>query len=153
MLIPHELEKSLEKFRDMNLIVEGKRDKEVLESIGFENVFVIGGERLEDFVEKLPDDKEFVILTDFDDEGEKKNKKLMKLLQKSKRKINLRLRVFFKKLFLVSKVEEVKKFFNIKGGFYGEVSAINDKILNRSRFYRKWCSRKTRCHWRHFRTD
>ena len=107
MLIPHELEKSLEKFRDMNLIVEGKRDKEVLESIGFENVFVIGGERLEDFVEKLPNDKEFVILTDFDDEGEKKNKKLMKLLQKSKRKINFRLRVFFKKLFLVNKVEEV----------------------------------------------
>jgi len=154
MLIPHNLERLLELVRGSTIVVEGKRDKEALNGIGILDVIEIAGTPLESFIEKLDKNKEYTILTDYDSEGERKNKEICKLLQKFKFKLNLRLRRLFKSSFGITKIEELIKISKIKeDGYNGKISTIDNKIFNRSRFYRKWCSRKTRCDWGNIRSD
>jgi 5S rRNA maturation endonuclease (ribonuclease M5) len=151
MLIPHNPERLLELIRGLTIVVEGKRDKEALNKIGISDVIDISGAPLESFVEKLDKNKEYVILTDYDSEGERKYKEICKLLQKLKFRLNLRFRRLFKSSFGVTKIEELIKISKIKeDGYNGKISTINYKIFNRSRFYRRWCSRKTRCDWGNF---
>jgi len=154
MLIPHNLERLLELVRGSTIVVEGKRDKEALNGIGILDVIEIAGTPLESFIEKLDKNKEYTILTDYDSEGERKNKEICKLLQKFKFKLNLRLRRLFKSSFGITKIEELIKISKIKeDGYNGKISTIDNKIFNRSRFYRKWCSRKTRCDWSNIWSD
>jgi 5S rRNA maturation endonuclease (ribonuclease M5) len=148
MFIPHKPERLLDLLRQQFIIVEGKRDKRALNFFGINNVMDISGKSLDVFIKKLDKQKRYVVLTDFDEEGEKKNKKLCKLLQKHKFNLNLRIRPMVKASFGIVKIEELIKFSKIKeDDYHGKISTINDKIFNRSRFYRKWCSRKTRCDW------
>jgi 5S rRNA maturation endonuclease (ribonuclease M5) len=151
MLIPHNPERLLGLIRDSTIVVEGKRDKEALNGIGITNVIEMSSISIESFIEKLDKNKEYIILTDYDKEGEKKNKEICKFLQKFKIKLNLSFRRLFKSSFGITKIEELIKFSKIKEDDYnGKVSTIDNKILSRSRFYRKWCSRKTRCDWSNF---
>jgi 5S rRNA maturation endonuclease (ribonuclease M5) len=151
MLIPHDIERLLELIKDSTIIVEGKRDKEALNNIGISDVIPVSGTSLESFAEKIPKNKTYIILTDYDSEGERKNKEICKILQKLKIKIDLRFRCLFKSSFGITKVEELIKFSKIKeDGYNGKISTIDNKIFDRSRFYRKWCSRKTRCDWSNF---
>jgi 5S rRNA maturation endonuclease (ribonuclease M5) len=154
MLIPHDIERLLELLRDSTIIVEGKRDREALNGIGLSDVIVISGMPLEPFIEKLSKNKKYTILTDYDREGERKNKEICKLLQKSKFKLNLRFRRLFRSSFGITKVEELIKFSKIReDGYNGKIGTIDDKVFDRSRFYRKWCSRKTRCDWSNIRSN
>jgi 5S rRNA maturation endonuclease (ribonuclease M5) len=154
MFIPHNPEELLDSLRDVYIIVEGKRDKEALKTLGVAHVFDISGKSLENFVKSLKKDKKYVILTDFDKEGKEKNKDICKILEKNKFKLNLRLRYVVKRSFGVQKIEELIKFSKSKEDIYhGKISAINNKIFNRSRFYRKWCSRKTRRDWSNIWSD
>jgi 5S rRNA maturation endonuclease (ribonuclease M5) len=154
MFIPHSPEKLLDILRDAAVIVEGKRDQKALKEFEIDNIFTISGESIEEFTEKLDSDYNYVVLTDFDEEGEMKNKKICKILEKFKLKFNPKLRCLVKDFFGITKIEELIKFSKLKEDVYhGEISAINYKIFNRSRFYRKWCSRKTRCDWSNIWSD
>ncbi len=151
MLIPHDIERLLELVRDAAIIVEGKRDKEALNGIGFSDVIDISSKSIGAFTENLDKNKEYIILTDYDSEGERKNKEICKILQKFKFRLNLRFRQLFKSSFRITKVEELIKISKIKeDGYNGKISTIDDKIFDRSRFYRKWCSRKARRNWGNF---
>ncbi len=86
---PKELEKAKKQF----ILVEGKKDKEALESLGFENVLVINEtgkslyEKLEE-VEKKAGKNKVCILTDFDKEGKKLYLKLKKELSSKNIKLD-----------------------------------------------------------------
>jgi len=74
-----ELMKLFQKIKDKTIIVEGKRDKQVLYSFGFTNVHTID-KGLYELSEKF-EKKEIIILTDFDKEGKEISKKLSLFLQ------------------------------------------------------------------------
>ncbi|MCD6371592.1 MAG: toprim domain-containing protein [Candidatus Aenigmarchaeota archaeon] len=86
-------------------IVEGKRDKEALKLFGFDNIIEIG--RTSIFSLKLNRRSKFVILTDFDEEGRKKAKKLLLFLKKNGFDVDEEIRREFFKIFKVRKIEEV----------------------------------------------
>jgi 5S rRNA maturation endonuclease (ribonuclease M5) len=154
MFIPHNPEKLLDILRDTAVIVEGKNDQKALNELEINNVFTISGENIEKFTEKLNNEYNYVILTDFDEEGEMKNKKICKILERFKLKFNPKLRYLVKKFFGITKIEELIKFSKSKEDVYhGKISTINYKVFNRSRFYRKWCSRKTRRDWSNIWSD
>jgi len=81
------LEKQFEEAREQLIIVEGKKDKEALEILGFKHIFVINEtgkslyEKIEEVEEKVGKRK-ICILTDFD----KKGKKLYLIIKSELRK-------------------------------------------------------------------
>ena len=86
-------------------IVEGKRDKEALKLFGFDSIIEIGKTSI--FSLKLNKRSKFVILTDFDEEGRKKAKKLLLFLKKNGFDVDEEIRREFFKIFKVRKIEEV----------------------------------------------
>jgi len=94
------------------LLVEGKRDRKVLEKVGLDNIIEIGGKRLEK-VADIVNGKEtkVTILTDYDKEGIKQYKRLKSLLLAEGMEIDDRLRREFKRTFLVNKIEELVSYF------------------------------------------
>jgi 5S rRNA maturation endonuclease (ribonuclease M5) len=148
MFIPCNPEKLLGIFKDVTIIVEGKRDKKALNSLGLNDVIEVSGKPIEELIKSLKKDQKHVILTDFDGEGEKKNKIICEFLERNKLSFNPRLRQAFKNSFGITRIEELNKLSKLKEDVYhGKISTINYKVLNRSGIYRKWCSRKTRCDW------
>lgn len=154
MFIPHDLDKILDKLKDFSLIVEGKRDKNVLEALDFTNIFAISGKSIDTFFNTLPKNHKYVVLTDFDSEGERKKEKIYKLFEKNKMSFNPNLRLNVKNFFKVVKIEELAQLLKLKEDVYhGKVSSINYKVFNRSEFYRKWRGRKTRCNRSNIRSN
>jgi len=104
-----ELFKLLEEAKDKNVIVEGKRDKEVLCSLGFKKIFTIN-KGLYETTEKIKEN-EVLILTDFDKEGIEIAKKLNLFLQSFRHKVDGETRrktgLMFVKL-RIKKIEELK---------------------------------------------
>jgi len=104
-----ELFKILEQVKNKDVIVEGKRDKEVLCSLDFKKIFTIN-KGLYETAEKIKEN-EVLILTDFDKEGREIAKKLNLFLQslgynvdrENRRKIGL----MFTRL-RIKKIEELK---------------------------------------------
>ncbi|MBD3156142.1 MAG: toprim domain-containing protein [Candidatus Aenigmarchaeota archaeon] len=144
----HAIEKLVENLLDFSVIVEGKRDRLALERMGFSDIFTISGDSIESFVEKLPRENKYVILTDFDREGEKLNLSLSEIMFKNNFEINNRLRKSVKGCFGVTQIEELIKFSKImEDVYYGKISTINYKIFNRSKIFRRWSSREARRHW------
>ena len=84
------------KLRDKVIIVEGKKDKRALYSLGLRNIIAINGKPLVDVADEVDrivrDGKSVVILTDFDREGRKLAARLRVLLQRLKIHPNTRLR-------------------------------------------------------------
>ncbi|MBL7169769.1 MAG: toprim domain-containing protein [Candidatus Aenigmarchaeota archaeon] len=147
----HRIEKLVEDLSDFSLIVEGKRDKIALEKIGLTNIFTLSGKAVDKFIETLPTNRKYVILTDFDKEGELLESKIYEIMSKNKFSLNKRLRLSIKNSFGITKIEELRKISKIKEDvYYGKISAINYKIFNRSRFLRRWCSREARRYWSDF---
>jgi len=154
MFIPHNPEKLLDSLREATVIVEGKRDKEALKSLGLGNIFDISSRPLDVFIRLLDRKKKCVVLTDFDREGNKKNRIICNFLEKNGLTPNSRLRKLIKNSFGVTKIEELIKFSKLKEDVYhGKISTIDYKVFNRSRFYRKWCSRETRRDWGNIWSD
>jgi 5S rRNA maturation endonuclease (ribonuclease M5) len=150
----HAIEKLVEDLLGFSVIVEGKRDKLALEKIGLTDIFTISGKSVDNFVEKLPKDGKYVILTDFDNEGELLSSRLSEIMSKNSFKINNRLRNSFRGCFGITQIEELIKVSKIKEDvYYGKVSTINYKIFNRSKIFRRWSSREARRHWSSFWTN
>jgi len=137
--------------KDFSLIVEGEKDKKALNFMGFDEIFVISGKTIEKFTNDLPKNKKYIVLTDFDREGELKKQRIYRFFETNKIKFNPRLRVEFQKLFKVVKIEELMKISKIMEDVqYGKISSIYNKIFNRSRILCRRYSRKTRCDRRCF---
>ena len=99
----------LNELKDKQVIVEGKRDREVLYLLNFKKIITIN-KGIYETIQKL-DEKEVLILTDFDSEGRKIARKLNLFLQsygfkvdrESRRKIGL----LFSRL-RIKKIEEIR---------------------------------------------
>lgn len=87
-----ELIDMLRDVEDKLVIVEGKKDKKALKSLGVKNIIAINGRPLYELADEIKTDKEVVILTDFDKEGRKIHSKLKNLLQRHKIHVNSHLR-------------------------------------------------------------
>ncbi len=77
--VVEELLELLRKIADKQIIVEGRRDKEVLCSLGFKKILTIS-KGIYETTEMLKG-REVVVLTDFDSEGRQIAKKLNRILQ------------------------------------------------------------------------
>jgi 5S rRNA maturation endonuclease (ribonuclease M5) len=111
--IGEELLKLLIKLKEKLVIVEGKRDKKVLYSLGFKKIITIN-KGIYETTEEIKD-KELLILTDFDNEGKQIAKKLnlfllsqgYKVDRENRRKIGL----MFSRL-RIKKIEELRGVFH-----------------------------------------
>lgn len=101
------LEKILRLTQEENLVllVEGRKDKKVLEEFGFRKILTLSGKPLHTIPTLVKG--EVAILTDFDREGERLRRKLLKLLCSSKLRINSLLPKLFYALG-IKKLEEAK---------------------------------------------
>ena len=71
------------------VVVEGKRDKQVLEKLGVENVVDLKGRKFHDVAESLAENYEgVVLLTDLDPEGEAIFQKLGRILENYRLKVD-----------------------------------------------------------------
>ena len=104
------LEKMMDKAKDYIFVVEGKRDANVLSDLGIKDIFTISGTALDSVAEKIEArHKSIVILTDFDRDGEKKEKILERFLCSSSAHIERKVRKFFKESLKITKIEELKE--------------------------------------------
>lgn len=104
------LEKLLEKELrfETPLVVEGKRDKEALDALGFGNTVAISGTPLLEVVDKIKDSgfESVGIMTDFDKEGERKASRLEMLFNANGIKVDNYLREKMRTL-KINEVEEL----------------------------------------------
>ena len=134
MVTAHDQDKLISKLQNFSIIVEGKNDERALKLLDLKEIIPISGNSLDNFIQELPKDTEYVVLTDFDREGELKKQRIYRFFEAEKIKYHPKLRMEFKKIFKVIKIEELNK----KGDAqYGKDSSIYDKIFNRSRFCRR----------------
>jgi len=109
-----DLSEILEKNKDKLTVVEGKRDKKVLCSLGFTKIVTIN-KGLYETVEGI-EEKEVLLLTDFDSEGKQIAKKLNTFLQHLGYKVDKETR---RKIgFLFAKIR-IKKIEELRGVLYG----------------------------------
>jgi 5S rRNA maturation endonuclease (ribonuclease M5) len=145
----------VEKNPELSVIVEGKKDKEVLKAFGFKKIIDISGQALEDVLEKVLylKTKEVGVLTDFDREGEDMASQLNFIFSHHKIRVNFALRNKFRSL-KIHQVEELNSITRLMEDDYnGEISSIYGKIFSRSRVLGRRNSGKTRCNRSHIRSD
>lgn len=86
-----DLDSLLESAKTKLVIVEGMKDKKALEELGFTNVVFLKNKPLYEFVESI-EEKEVIILTDFDVKGKKLFMVLRRQLQRRGIKVDNKLR-------------------------------------------------------------
>ena len=115
-----DLEKSIGKYKEYFIIVEGKKDKRALEILGFSNIFIINEagksiyEKIEE-IEQVAGKTKICILTDFD----KKGKKMYLCLKSELSKRKVRLDNKFRDILLknnISHIEGLDSFVENKRG-------------------------------------
>ena len=122
------------------IVVEGKRDKDVLQALGIERVEDISGKVIEEVVEDVCKiGNEVLILTDFDKEGMRLERVLSKEFEARKVKVLSKLRSRIRRKFgSVRKIEEMGKVLRLT-----EYRA-NEKVLNRVKTFRRMKSQAWR---------
>ena len=105
--IEEELFDLLDKIKEEQVIVEGKRDKEVLCLLGFTKVITIN-KGLYETVEDIKD-KKVLILTDFDPEGRTIAKKLNLFLQSFGHKVDRETRRKIGFMFTRLKIKKIEE--------------------------------------------
>jgi len=103
----------LKELKNKLVIVEGKRDKNVLCSLGFKKVITIN-KGIYETTEKIKD-KEVLILTDFDKEGKQIAKKLNLFLLSHENKVDKQSR---RKIGLMFARLRIKKIEELRGVFH-----------------------------------
>lgn len=116
--IEEELLELFEKIKNKTIIVEGKKDKKILCSFGFIDVNTIN-KGLYETANKF-ENKEVIVLTDFDKEGQRIARKLNIFLQSLNCKVDritrMKLKIIFSKL-KIKTIEELKGVgINVKTG-------------------------------------
>jgi len=111
--IEEELLKTLKENKEKQVIVEGKRDKNILCLLGFKKILTLN-KGIYETTEKLKE-KEVLILTDFDNEGRQIARKLNSILQsqgyKVDRKTRRKIGFMFTRL-KIRKIEELRGVFH-----------------------------------------
>ncbi len=110
--VEEELLKLLKENKEKQVIVEGKRDKNVLCLLGFKKILTIN-KGIYETTEKLKE-KEVLILTDYDPEGRKIAKKLNSILQPQRYKVDRETRRKIGFMFTrlkIRKIEELRSVF------------------------------------------
>lgn len=136
------IEREVRNIGNSQIIVEGKKDRKIIERLGFKNIFEISGKNFSEILSKIKN--EVIILTDFDEEGEELAKNLNEILSSNGIKVNSGERKILKNIFNVKKIEELKfvlKF--MEDDYNGKACSIYDKIFNRSRIFLRGNSGKT----------
>jgi 5S rRNA maturation endonuclease (ribonuclease M5) len=120
-----ELLKILDKNKDKQTIVEGKRDKKILCSLNFTDIITIE-KGIYETTERL-EGNEVLILTDYDSEGKQIAKKLNNFLQHLGYKVDRETR---RKIgFMFAKLK-IKKIEELRGVLYGKTCTSNFKIYD-----------------------
>lgn len=120
MYTEKEFQKELNKAKEMLVVVEGIKDKQALEELGFKHIFVINennkslNEKIEQ-VEKLAGKERILILTDFD----KKGKQLYLRLKSELSQRNVRLHNTFRGMLLKQKITYIE-----------ELKNLNSEVIN-----------------------
>jgi len=112
--------------RGLIIIVEGKKDKEILEEFGFNNVYTIYELKKDDRI--FLDYREAIILTDNDNKGRMLYKYIRNLLESDGIIVNDIERKRFFKYFRVREVEDLRKHIE-KIKFYINYFENPEKIL------------------------
>ena len=93
------------------IIAEGRKDEIPLTSLGFKNIFSISGKPLHTIADYISSEYGSVlILTDYDEEGKKKEDALTKLFNHKGTKTLPRYRHLFRNIFGVIKIEDINSF-------------------------------------------
>ena len=109
MKLTPRLKKSIENYKNNIILVEGKKDKNALDSGGFNKVYAIHKnsksirEALED-ISKLINNEKVSILTDLDKKGNEFNNQIIPILQELGIKIDLS----FRKLLIKANISHVE---------------------------------------------
>ena len=107
----NDLNDFIEKLKKAKLIiVEGKKDKAALESLGIKNIFVLNGPLYKN-IEEISKHKEVVILTDLDKEGRKLFSRLNSRLQERGIKVDNSFREFLFKETKLRQIEGIDGYF------------------------------------------
>jgi 5S rRNA maturation endonuclease (ribonuclease M5) len=94
------------------IIVEGKKDKNALNSLNIKNIFVLNNKPLYQVVEEVAElVDEAVILTDLDSEGKKLYSMLREYLERNGVKIDKQFREFLMKNTKITCIESIEKSF------------------------------------------
>jgi 5S rRNA maturation endonuclease (ribonuclease M5) len=151
------IEEEVGKVNNFLAIVEGKKDRKALEQFGFKRILEISFKKPEDIIEEIKNEKSVFIMTDFDEEGEKKLSQLTTFLTKYGIKADTSLRKKFKSLFKIQKFEELSSITkltkSLEDDYHGKACSIYNKIFNRSRFHNRRNGGEARHNWRHIRPD
>src|SRR3972149_11785574 len=105
--VEEELLKILQENREKQVIVEGKRDRDVLCSLGFKKILTIS-KGIYETTEQLKD-REVLILTDFDSEGRQIAKKLNLFLQPLGYKVDITTRRKVGHMFGKLKIKQIEQ--------------------------------------------
>jgi 5S rRNA maturation endonuclease (ribonuclease M5) len=173
----NEIERIIHSNADVPVIVEGKKDRQALQKLGFSKIIEISGKAIDRVVEGILSEKpkSVIILTDYDRDGMKKANQLANFFQHHHVKVNSLVRRKVQVLFKIHKIEELSRFtkiidftnitgittitnFTTSTNFteydnHGKTSSIHDKIFNRSRVYGRRHSREARRYRGHIRPD
>ena len=135
------LRKRVKEFQGKTVVVEGRKDVKALKALGIEEVIPLHGRPLIKLIPFL-ENKEIVILSDFDREGRRIAAKLRKLLQAHKIMLNTRLRKEVMSL-RIYRIEDMiglapemdaGKIKTKEGDGYGKVSANIDKVCDKGQY-------------------
>lgn len=96
--------------KEKTVIVEGIKDKRVLEDIGFNKIITLNGRPLYKIVEEL-NCKEIILLVDLDKEGKKLYSKLKSLCSRNGIKVDDRFRNYLFKETKIRQIEGLKRLF------------------------------------------
>jgi len=147
------IQNEIKNYGNIPVVVEGIKDKSVLQFLGFNNVIDISGDSLEEFADKI-NGESAIILTDFDKEGNDAAHKLTKLLVSRNIKVHSSLRNKIKNLFKIYKIEELNSFKKLlEDDYHGKTCSIYDKIFNRSRVFLRRSGGKARHNRGDIRSD
>jgi len=135
----------LDRLKDFVIIVEGKKDREALKTLGLNNVIAVNGRPLIKVVNEIKYLGERpVILTDFDKRGIDIAKRLSRLFQAYKIHPNSSLRCklmefgknkiedFRDEFYLEESMPQAKNGFRIRGDYHVKTGSYFNKIHNKS---------------------
>ena len=137
-----ELLEYFDEIKSLPVVVEGKKDKAMLKTLGFTKIITLNKKGLYESVSKYEEEK-IIILTDFDEKGEELAKKLELFLRKSDKRSRNKIRKLFRKNNITT-VEGLRKIVK-KVMLHGEIGSGHGKIYYLREIRGKRDSGKTRC--------
>ncbi len=141
-----QLEEEIKKIGDIPILVEGRKDRQALTRFGVKNILDISGRTPEKVLDQTLNNNinTIIVLTDFDEEGEKKSKQFTKLFEANGIKVNSKARYKIKSLINTHQIEGLNSFIKSFGDDYnGKISSVYYKIFDRGKLLNRRGRRKT----------